>query len=277
MFYPFTTTDAARLVVQIAGDPTTGLTSTGKVANTRKLHIAPGLLSLLRMKQRIFRILIGVTVGLVLVAGTIWVLIKTLGDREPLFSGKPVEYWAEQSSSTNAAAREQARTVLEKNILPQLTQVMFCDTNDSKLRLKLIETLNGLPGVVITFTDADGRRAGAASRLGDFGPAGSQAIPALVQAANSSDSIVRGPALGALGKIHQQPDVIVPLLMKYLDDDNLNTPAAEALGGFGSVAKPAVAKLVALLKIRDKDLHQAVTESLKKIDREAAAQAGIKR
>jgi HEAT repeat protein len=229
------------------------------------------------MKLRIIRILIGVTVGLVLVAGTIWVLIKTLGDREPRFSGKLLDYWAEQSNSTNAAAREQARSVLEKEILPQLTQIMFCDTNDSKLRLNLIGALNGLPGVVIYFTDADGRRARAATSLGEFGPAGSPAIPVLIQAANSKDIAVRGPALGALGQIHQQPDVIVPLLMKYLDDDNLNTPAAEALGGFGSAAKLAVPKLVALLKIHDKDLRHAVTESLKKIDPEAAAQAGIRR
>ena len=229
------------------------------------------------MKQRIIRILLGVAVGVVLVAGTIWVLIKTLGDREPLFSGKPLDYWAEQSNSTNVSVREEARRVLEKDILPQLTQVMFCDTNDSKLRLNLVEALNGLPGVIIRFTDADGRRARAAGSLGGFGPAGSPAIPVLIQAANAKDIVVRGPAVGALGEIHQQPDVIVPLLMKYLDDDNLNTAAAEALGGFGSVAKPAVPKLVALLKIPDKDLRHAVTESLKKIDPEAAAKAGIKR
>lgn len=229
------------------------------------------------MKLRIVRILVGVTVGLVLVAGTIWALIKTIGDHESHFQGKSLDYWTEQANSTNVTAREQARTVLEKDIIPQLTEVMFCDTNDSKLRSKLVQVLNGLPGVVIYFTDADGRRARAATDLGSFGPAGSPAIPVLIQAANTRDIAVRGPALGALGKIHQQPDKIVPFLINYLDDDNLNTPAAEALGGFGSVAKPAVPKLVSLLKIPDKDLRHAVTDSLRKIDPEAAAQAGIKR
>ena len=229
------------------------------------------------MKMRIVRILIGVMVGLILVTGAIWGLIKTLGDHEPNFQGKLLDDWTEQCNSTNSAAREQARSVFEKDILPKLTQVMFCDTNDSKLRMKLITMLNGLPGVTIYFTDADGRRARAATDLGSFGPAASRAIPVLIQAANTTDIAVRGPALGALGKIHQQPEKIVPFLVKYLDDDNLNTPAAEALGGFGSVAKPAVPKLISLLKIPDKDLRHAVTDSLKKIDPEAAVQAGIRR
>jgi HEAT repeat protein len=93
---------------------------------------------------------------------------------------------------------------------------------------------------------------------------------------NGKDVAVQGAALGALGKIHEQPDLVVPVLIKYLDDGTVNTQAAEALAGFGAVAKAAVPKLIPLLKVQDKDLHHAVVVALRKIDSAAAAQAGAK-
>ena len=68
----------------------------------------------------------------------------------------------------------------------------------------------------------------------------------------------------------------MPLLIGYLEDNDLRVEAAEALGDFGSAAKSSVPKLLPLLEIPDKDLRHAVTEALKKIDPEAAAKAGIK-
>lgn len=228
------------------------------------------------MKPRIARMSIAVVVGLGVLAGAIWVLTKTVGDHEALYQGKPLFYWAEQSNTGDAAGKDQARTVLEKEIFPQLTQVMFCDTNDSKLRLMLVEQLNGLPGVTIYFTDADGRRARAAANIGAFGSAASFAIPVLLRAVKGNDAAVQGAAIGALGNIRGQPDVIIPLLVDYLDNDHLNSDAAEALGNFGSAAKPAVPKLRALLKVPDKDLHHACVEALRKIDAEGAAPADAK-
>ena len=219
---------------------------------------------------------LGVLVGSAILVGVIWVLTKTLGDHETYYQGKPLFDWVAQLNSSNAAASSQADIVLIKDIIPHLTEVMFHDTNDSRLRLTLAEKLNGLPGVNVYFTDADGRRGKAARDLGEFGPAARPAIPALLQALKAKDSAVHGPALTALGEIHCEPDIIIPLLINYLDDSNLNDEAAEALGRFGPAAKPALPKLVPLLKITDKDLHHAVVEALQKIDPKAAAEAGAR-
>jgi HEAT repeat protein len=98
----------------------------------------------------------------------------------------------------------------------------------------------------------------------------------LLQALKSADSVVHGPAIEALGKIHSEPDTIIPLLMGYLDDKELNAEAATALGDFGTQAKVALPKLIPMLKIPDKDLHHAVALALKQIDPAAATAAGVK-
>ena len=228
------------------------------------------------MKKKIVRMAGAVAVGLVLLFGGIWLLARAVGDHDTLYQGKTADYWREQISSTVAAVSNQANAVLVSEIIPGLTHTMFWDTNDSKLRLALVEKLNGLPGLTVYFEAADGRRALAARGLGEFGPAAKPAIPALLKAVRGPDDAVRGPAMGALGMIRSEPDTIIPMLMDYLDDKDLNDEAATALGYFGSQAKVAVPKLIPLLKIPNKDLHHDVVDALRKIDPAAAASAGIR-
>jgi HEAT repeat protein len=155
---------------------------------------------------------------------------------------------------------------------------MFHDTNDSSLRLGLIERLNGLPGVQILFVPADGRRGQAVESLAEMGPRAKAAIPDLIKAVKGNDSVVRGPAARALGQIHSEPDVIIPLLMDCLDSPLEGVPegAAGGLGEFGPLAKVAIPKLIEMLKVREKDLHAAVQLALKKIDPEATTQGGVR-
>lgn len=215
--------------------------------------------------------LIAVTLGLGALAGGVWGLTQTLGDRETLYSRQTRYYWVTRMDSPDPSAREQAGAVLTNEILPRLTKVMFSDTNDSPLRRTLVQTLNGLPGVNIYFVEAEGRRAGAAAGMGEFGPAAGAAIPALLQALKGQDLAVHGAAITALGKIHCQSERIVPLLIDYLDRQELRSEAAEALGDYGPMAKAALPKLMRLEKVQDKDLHHAVVEALGKIAPEAGA------
>lgn len=226
--------------------------------------------------RRALRILLSVAIGLGLLAGGIWVLIKTVGEREVLYGGKSAYDWSEQIKSGNTTASNQASLILNQQIIPRLTRTMLEDTNDSRLRMTLVEYLNTLPGVNILFRTADSRRAGAAEEFGEFGPAAEAASPALLQALQGRDLLVRGPAAVSLGKIRSKPDVVIPLLIKYLEDDDLRESAAEALGEFGTLSKEATPKLLLLFKIPDKDLRHAVGEALKKIDPEAAAKAGVR-
>lgn len=228
------------------------------------------------VKSRLLRILLGVAAGLGLLAGGIGVLIRTLGEREVLYQGKSWYYWCEQIKSQDPVAANQASLVLNREIIPRLTKTLLEDTNDSKLRVTLVQELNGLPGVNIFFQGADRRRAEAAAGLGRFGPPAEAAVPTLLQALQGQDLAVRAPAAVSLGQIRAKPETVIPLLTSYLDDDDLKEAAVEALGEYGSRSKIVIPKLLSLFKVRDKGLHHAVEEALKKIDPDAAAQAGVR-
>ena len=230
------------------------------------------------MMTRLIRILIGVVVGLGLLGVLILVLIHSLGDREPLYHGKTLGYLFQQMNSSNPAVSNEVRVILETDAIPGLIAVMFNDTNDSTIRLTLVEKLNELPGVNITADSAPVRRALAAGTLGQLGPRAEAAVPSLVKVVKGRDAAPREPATRALGQIHCQPDQIIPLLITCLDDSNdgVQEAAAEALGDFGPLAKEAVPKLIPWLNAQDKDKRHAAVVALPKIDSAAALQAGIK-
>lgn len=210
------------------------------------------------------------------VAGVIVLLIATLGDHESSYRGKSVYVWAQRITSPDAGVSNEAYLVFTQQIMPALCTTMFNDTNDSKLRVTLVDALNSLPSVVIRLTPAEGRRAQSALDLGNFGPAARPAIPQLLRAAKGPDPAVRPAALLALGQIHCEAETIIPVLIKFLDNDELNASAAEALGNFGELAKPAIPKLVPMLKARDKDAVKAATEAIKKIDPQAVPGLGTR-
>lgn len=223
------------------------------------------------------RILVGVGGGFVVLIGIVWVLAHTLGDTlRPLYAGKPLDSWQQQLSSHDPAASNEAFTIVTGQVIPQLTNILFNDTNDSSFRLSLISTLNGLPGVRIYYLTAQGRRIKAAQSLGDFGPVAKSAVPALIQTVKGNDERIHEAAVRALGSIHSDPDVVIPFLTSYLDNDDLNDEAATALGNYGSLAKSAVPKIIPLLHASDDDAQAAAHNALLQIDPEAAAKAGIK-
>jgi len=54
--------------------------------------------------------------GLAILAGGIWLLIRSLGEREVLYQGKSLYYWSEQIKSPNPAASNQASQVRDKDL-----------------------------------------------------------------------------------------------------------------------------------------------------------------
>ena len=226
------------------------------------------------MKKSLQRVLLGVAVGWGMIVGGIWLLSLVLGNNdESLYQGKPSPYWLEQLHSHDATASNQANAVLKLQIIPRLTEEMLHDTKDSHFRMALVETLNRLPGVAIGYCPAYFRRKEAAYELGEFGPAANAAIPGLVQTVKGNDGFSRYLAIIVLGNIHSEPEVVIPVLMPCLDDDKLNGAAAEALGEFGSLAHPAVPKLIPLLNMNDPSTRKAAWEALRNIDPEAANKA----
>ena len=220
---------------------------------------------------------IGICAGMLALIGLIWTLSQTLGNlHEELYQGQPLSHWQEQLNGGDVAASNAALAVVNAVVIPRLVDEMFHDTNDSQLRLDLIGTLNGLPGVEIAYVEADRRRAVAAYFLGELGPVAAATVPSLIEVLKGPDVMVHESAIEALGKIHSDPDDVIPLLIKCLDDRNFDDEAARALSYYGSLAKAAEPKIIRLLRVGDRDDQLTAQEALKKIDPEAAAKAGIK-
>jgi HEAT repeat protein len=80
-----------------------------------------------------------------------------------------------------------------------------------------------------------------------------------------------------LGRIHMEPEVVVPILMKTLNPTNdILSTTITVLGEFGESAKPAVPALLRYLNNTDQYIRYVTTNALKQIDPEAAAKAGVK-
>jgi len=228
--------------------------------------------------KRILRLGIGVALGAGVLVGGILGLTHFLGNGETLYRGKPIAYWSEQAARPQPASN-QATPMLNGVIIPYLTNQMFADTNDSRIRMALIEQLNGLPGVHIMFVSQEGRRVQAINDLGSLGPRAKTAVPALLQALDRKDDMLCGPAAAALVKIQAEPDQVIPALIGcLLDREGRGRPdVVEALGEFGPKAAAAVPVLVKLLADRSsKDIVAAVPTALKHIDPDAAVKAGVK-
>jgi len=105
------------------------------------------------------------------------------------------------------------------------------------------------------------------------------AVPALLQALDDADPSVRSQAAQALGHVHKQLAVVLPALLKSLKDPeaDVRLGTASALGLLGPDAESA---FPALLEVWRNDPDRSVgpfaADSLKKIDPEAAAKAGVK-
>jgi hypothetical protein len=228
-------------------------------------------------KSGVKHIFWAVAAGVVLVVGIIVLLAATLGNlNSAKYAGELPDFWLSQLSGGNLAASNSAYAIVTNQVVPQLVDRMFHDIYDSDTRLWLVDLLNELPGVRIYYLQAEGRRAEAAAYLGQLGPAAAGAVPSLMQVVKGTDLHVRSIAISALGQIHAAPDTVIPFLTDCLTNEDLNDDAAEALGGYGSLAKGAVPKILPLLHSRDKDAVSAARGALKKIDPEAAHAAGIR-
>ena len=236
------------------------------------------MLAVSRVNRRTRRILVATVLGLALVVGALLVLARALDEGAPRYQGQSLDYWVARANSQDAAASNQACRVLHSSIIPQLTETMFHDTNDSHFKLALVERLNNLPGLQITATLAAGRRVAAAESLGQIGPLAKGTIPDLLKVLKGKDPAPRPAAALALGQIRSEPETTIPLLVALLDDpqDDVAPNAVEGLGQFGSLSKPLMPKLLPLLKSPDKDMRHAAGVALKQIDPAVAAKAGVK-
>jgi hypothetical protein len=87
--------------------------------------------------------------------------------------------------------------------------------------------------------------------LGLMGPYAKAAVPSLLREAAGTNALARANALFALGRIHANPEEVVPVLVKAALQDPDHTTRISAMSGlllFGPAAKAAVPELVKYLE-----------------------------
>src|SRR2546430_15403137 len=98
------------------------------------------------------------------------------------------------------------------------------------------------------------------------GKAARDAVAELIRAADGADWHAQPGAIVALARIGEQPDVVLPLLVRKLQDGNwiLRRCAADALGDFGG--PEAFAALMAVADDGHGFVREIIFQSFKKID-----------
>jgi hypothetical protein len=263
------------------------------------------------MKKR-NRILLAALV-VVVIGGLMWMALRE--PPEPVYQGKPLSVWLRSYEAAGVLQTSQetdnAVRSMGTNSIPFLLQRMRA--NDSSLQRRLVHLAVKQRLVKFRYTPASalrceavvafGRLGTSASNavpelikickwntstevqcdtmeaLGNIGPAAGNAVPILLMRTSSTNALVSASAIWQLGRIHAQPETVVPALIKILLDSNSKSRfcAACALADFGSDARSAVPLLIEYFNNEpDNSQKPYLAEGIKRIDPEAAAKAGVK-
>jgi len=149
-------------------------------------------------------------------------------------------------------------------------------TNAGMAVPKLIE-------IARTHPEEDGRYV-AVFALRTLGEAAEPAIPFFIDCLTNQTAIIRDEAIVGLGSVQRQPEIVLPILIRYLAAAKTSPHTfeiADTLGvlgyKFGSAAKAAVPDVLFLLTHADSYVRESATNCLLQIDEEAAAKAGVQR
>jgi HEAT repeats len=258
------------------------------------------------MKRR--KLLLAGLAAVVLLCGLGWLIVRAHEPPEPVYQGKRLSDWLHENSSLGGGRNPTVQEAFRQfgtNAIPTLLRMLRAQ--DSKFKLKLIELAQKQHLIRIHFVRAEDRHLDAVSgfsfsgatasnavpaliqiyeeRLSDssqmatayalmcIGPAAIQAVPTLVRTAGNTNSSarVRGVTIQVLGKIHADPELVVPVFTQCLTDSNLTVrgAAVQVLLPYGKDAKAAVPALIELLNGPDEFLKFEAQAALYKIDPEA--------
>ena len=170
--------------------------------------------------------------------------------------------------------------------LPQLT--LFTNDRDPSWSIRwraqaaLIQiTGNGLDPIIEGLNDPSNPTnwLGSCKVVEFLGSEGSNAIPALLKAANQGDWHVQENAIAALGKIHTRPEVCIPRITPFLKATNdwVRLHSLSAISEFGTNAHGLVttSELSRCLDDSSALVRQKAANILLYLDPGAAAKAGL--
>jgi len=256
--------------------------------------------------------------------GTLGAVVWLILLREPVYNGRKLSQWLEmyvapqQSVELDSQADQAVRHIGAKAIP---TLLRMAGAQDSRLTLNCLALLRkqdvveiryhgairrnvmaeegfralgadasqAVPGLIAICLRASPAKSWgpAITSLGNIGPPAADAVPLLVSAATNADPGISSVAIVALGRIHGQPGLAVPVLGRLLHHTNRTTfyfggdpgldNTIEALENFGPAARLAVPDLLYAMNATD-DPNQRfhLANALKAIDPEAAAKAGVR-
>jgi hypothetical protein len=116
--------------------------------------------------------------------------------------------------------------------------------------------------------------------LGEFGKDAESCVPVIVGMLDDRDNRVRSAALHTLSKLHVNPGVTIPALVKALEnsrDDHDRFDIMMTLQTFAADAKPAVPAMIeALKRTTNKNLRSNMSEIIEDIQPRALFREGIR-
>jgi HEAT repeat protein len=130
----------------------------------------------------------------------------------------------------------------------------------------LIDLLNDKnPDVCLTATEL----------LGSIGPSVENAVPSLIGRFKSADADLQRAIMNGLGSIHSRPALVVPLLVKQIEDSRTSKinriSALIALADFQLEAKPALPAIRRLLTDADPAIRNYATNAVRQIEPDSSA------
>lgn len=202
---------------------------------------------------------------------------ENLGEREPTYRGKSLSYWLELSGRGVGGGEAEAEVAVRHigtNAIPTLLRLI--QANDSPIKRKMAVLASRLSVIDFHFTTADTQWTHAyngfhvlgedakgsvpalielynrrdspdlqervADVLGNIGTVAKAAVPCLIHGLTDTNDNVRAGAAMALWRIHSEPELVVPALIKALSDlcQSVQSDAIEGLASFGTNARPAI-------------------------------------
>lgn len=245
--------------------------------------------------------------------GVAWVFLRP---NEPVYENRPLSYWLETALEENSSVTSEQKinevmSHIGTNAIPTLLRLLR--SKDSTLRLQWFSVLkwlsenygfkihytrdverlsegclgfrklgtNGLgalPGLIELYEQniSENSQVATAYSIGEIGPSAKSAVPIIIEHLTlKPDSVY---LIEPLGEIHSDPNLVVPILIRYLNHrwTLARQSAANGLGAFGGEAKQAVPVLVELLNDHEITVRRAASNALLEIDPTAAAKAGVK-
>jgi len=124
----------------------------------------------------------------------------------------------------------------------------------------------GFPGIVRFTINGTPARMAVLQAQAEF------AVPPLTRALNDSDELTRARAATSLGLLGQKPEIVVPALIRNLQETKgwrVPASAAKGLGRFGTNAVSALPALKAIAEHSDSRVREAVATAIQSIETQA--------